>query len=278
MSAARSSRPARSWGRGALLVVLAALWLVPTYLLVVNAMTAPEDYAGHPRWLPGGFALFDNIATAWDVGGFGPAVRNSLVYALVSAGAAVLVATLAAYAVTALPMRRPGLWFWVVYAGTLLPLQVFARPLFLGAVEAGLYDTWALLGVVYVAICIPFAFFVVRNFLVTLPPEVAEAARLDGAGWTRMFTAIHLPMARPAMAAAFVFQFVWVWNELFFAITLSISPEVQPVMAALARLQTDGTSASPPVLMAAALVVSLPTVLVFFTFQRFFRAGVRSNL
>lgn len=264
--------------RAVTLVVLALLWLVPTYLLVVNAMTAVDDYVGEPTWLPNGFALFDNIATAWDVGGFGPSVRNSLYYAVFSAGAAVLIATMAAFAVTIMPIRRPTLWFWFIYVGTLLPLQIFARPLFLGAVEVELYDTWAVLTVVYIAICIPFAFFVVRNFLATMPGELSEAARLDGAGWVRMFWSIHLPLARPAMAAAFVFQFVWVWNELFFGITLSISPEVQPVMAALARLQTDGTSASPPVLMAAALLVSVPTVVVFFVFQRFFQAGVRSNL
>lgn len=267
-----------SWVRGVVLVGLAALWLVPTYLLVVNAMTATGDYTGSPRWLPSGFALFENVATAWEVGGFGPSVRNSLFYALFSAGAAVLIATMAAFAVTIVPVRRPAVWFWFIYAGTLLPLQIFARPLFLGSVEAGLYDTWALLSLVYIAICVPFAFFVVRNFLVTLPPELSEAARLDGAGWTRMFREIHLPLARPAMAAAFVFQFVWVWNELFFGITLSISPEVQPVMAALARLQTDGTAASPPVLMAAALLVSVPTIAVFFVFQRFFQAGVRANV
>ncbi|TDV38567.1 carbohydrate ABC transporter permease [Actinophytocola oryzae] len=267
-----------AWARGVTLVVLALLWLVPAYLLVVNAMTATEDYTGTPLWLPHSFALFDNVATAWEVGGFGPSMRNSLYYAIFCAGVAVLVATLAAFAVTIMPIRRPVLWFWFVYAGTLLPLQVFARPLFLGAVAVELYDTWTVLTVVYIAICVPFAFFVVRNFLVTMPPELVEAARLDGASWSRMFASIHLPLARPAMAAAFVFQFVWVWNELFFGITLTISPQVQPVMAALARLQTDGTAASPPVLMAAALLVSVPTVVVFFAFQRFFRAGVRSNL
>jgi ABC-type glycerol-3-phosphate transport system permease component len=266
------------WLRNIVVVGLALVWLVPTWLLVVNAMTPGDEYTGEAQWLPKGFGLFGNIRTGWEAADFGLTIRNSVLYGLVCAGAAVLIATLAAYALVVMPIKRKAVWFWVVYTGTLLPLQVFARPLFLVASDLDLYDNSLGLSIVYIAICVPFAMFVVRNYLTTVPPELAESARLDGAGWWRLFRSIHLPLARPAMAAAFVFQFVWVWNELFFGITLSLSPEVQPVMAALAGLQGNYSNVGPPALLASALLVSLPTIGLFFGFQRFFVTSLKANI
>lgn len=263
--------------RNVVIIVLALVWLVPTYLLVINAMTSNEKYGGSPRWLPNSFAFVDNARQAWKAAEFGPAIGNSLLYATVCAAVAVLVATMAGFAVVVVPVRRPALWFWLIYSGTLLPLQVFVRPLFVAAADTGLYDTWLGLAIVYVAICVPFAFFVVRNYLTMIPHEVTEAARIDGAPWWRIFTAIHVPLARSAMGAAFIFQFVWVWNELFFGISLSFSPGVRPVMAALAGLQGSYSAVGPPVVLAGALLVSLPTIVIFVAFQRLFVASLRSR-
>ncbi|MFE6736543.1 carbohydrate ABC transporter permease [Microbacterium sp. NPDC057650] len=264
--------------RNTAVVVLALIWAVPTYLAIVNAMTPVESYTGSPQWLPSGFALFDNLAAGWQAGSFTAPFLNSLLYATLGAGFAVLLATLAAFGLVVMPTKRKKLWFWLIYAGTLLPLQVFALPLYQAGVALDIYDTKVILIIVYVALCIPFGFFVTRNFMVTLPPEIAQAAKIDGAGWLRMFTEIHLPLVRPAMVAAFVFQFIFIWNELFFGISLTISNENQPVMAAVATLQTQGSSLSQPAVLATALVVSLPAILVFLFFQRFFVAGLTTNL
>jgi multiple sugar transport system permease protein len=121
-----------------------------------------------------------------------------------------------------------------------------------------------------VALAVPFAFFVNRNFMITVPKEIAESAQLDGASWFRMFVSIHLPLARSALLAAFIFQFTWIWNDLLFGITLSLSPNVRPVMATLADLNGSYSTVGPPVVLAGALVASVPTVALFFVFQRFF--------
>lgn len=259
-------------------LALALIWLVPVYLIVVNAITDEAQYDGTPRWFPGSFGFFGNLSSAWNAANFGQTAVNSLIYSTFCAAAAVFIATLAAYALVALDLRRPALWFWIIYAGTLLPLQVFARPLFLAEAEMNLYDSKRGLSIVYVALCIPFAMFVVRNVLTTVPKEIPEAARLDGANWFQMFLHVHLPLARSAMAAAFVFQFVYIWNELFFGITLSISPDVQPVMASLATLQGPYSTTSQPAVLAVAIVVALPTIVLFLGFQRFFVSSLKTNL
>lgn len=263
--------------RNTVVVLVALLWFVPTYLLLVNGLTSVGGYSGSPRWYPNSFGLFSNIRAAWNLADLGPAMANSLYYSVASSAGAVLLASLAAFAAAIMPVRRRALWFWLIYAGTLLPLQVFLRPLFLAYANTGLYDTQMGMVIIYVAIAIPFAFFVLRNFAVTLPAEVIEAARLDGASWWRVFRSIYVPLSKSAMVAAFVFQFVAVWNDLLFGITLATSRNIRPIMAALADLQGNYSNVGPPVVLAGALVVSLPTVVIFFLSQRFFVSSLKLN-
>ncbi|REF36955.1 carbohydrate ABC transporter permease [Thermasporomyces composti] len=261
--------------RNVVLVALALVWLIPTYLLVVNALTPAEEYTGSPVWIPVGFGFVDNLAEAWASADLGLGIANSLLYATMSAAIAVLAAALASFAVVVMPIRRRGLWFWLIYTGTLLPLQIFLAPLFKAYVGVQIYDTQIGLVLIYSAVCVPFAFFVVRNYLTTVPVEITEAAQLDGAGWFRLFWLIHLPLARSSLLAAFIFQFTWVWNDLLFGITLSTSPNIRPVMAALAELNDGYASLGPPVVLAAALAVSVPTVVLFLAFQRFFVSSLK---
>lgn len=261
--------------RNGLLIVLALIWLTPTYLLVVNAVTPAADYDGSPDWVPTGFGLIGNLREAWASADLGLGIMNSLLYSSLSAGLAVLAAALASFAVVVMPTRRRGLWFWLIYSGTLLPLQIFLAPLFKAFVGVRLYDSQMGMVLIYTALCIPFAFFVVRNYLTTVPREVTEAAQLDGAGWLRLFWQIHLPLAKSSLLAAFVFQFTWVWNDLLFGITLTTSPNIRPVMAAMAELNGGYSALGPPVVLAAALLVSLPTVVVFLAFQRYFASSLK---
>lgn len=257
------------------LTVLSVLWLVPTYLLVVNAFVPVDQYTGSPTWWPTGFGLVDNLRIAWEASDLGLSLASSLLYAGSSGAIAVVAAATASFAVVVIPVARPQLWFWLIYSGTLFPLQIFLIPLFRGYVSLGLYDTQLGLVLVYSALCIPFAFFIVRNYLVTVGREVTEAAQLDGASWARIFVRIHLPLVRSSLLAAFVFQFTWVWNDLLFGITLTTSPNIRPVMAAIAELDGGFSTLGPPVVLAAALAVSLPTVVLFLAFQRFFVANLR---
>ncbi|OEV08272.1 carbohydrate ABC transporter permease [Streptomyces nanshensis] len=250
------------------------LWLIPLYLLIVNALTPAGGYTGTPDWAPRGFAVLDNLRIAWSEAGVGESFLVSLLYAVVCGAVAVLVAAMAAFAVVVLPVPRPAFWFWLIYSGTLFPLQMFLAPLFGLYADANLYDTRLGLMLVYVAWAAPFAFFLVRNQMTTMPPEITEAAMLDGASFRRIFWRIHVPLMSSGLGAAFIFQFTAVWNDLLLGITLSRSPEVQPVMAALMTLNSAYASSGPPVILAGALIVSVPTLLVFLLFRGLFLRGV----
>ncbi|MEW1925669.1 carbohydrate ABC transporter permease [Streptomyces sp. NPDC088360] len=253
------------------------LWLIPLYLLVVNALTPVAQYTGKPDWTVQGFGLVENLETAWDVAGIGDSFQASLLYAVVCGLAAVLIAAMAAFAVVVLPIPRPAFWFWLIYSGTLFPLQIFLAPLFGLYADANLYDTRLGLMLIYAAWAVPFAFFLIRNQMTTMPPELTEAALIDGASFRRIFWRIHVPLMKAGLAAAFIFQFTAVWNDLLLGITLSRSPDVQPVMAALSTLNNAYSSTGPPVILAGALIVSLPTLLLFLVFRGLFLRGVTAS-
>lgn len=261
--------------RNSLIVFASLIWLVPSYLIVVNAFTPVADYTGTPNWYASSMALISNVRKAFAATNVGHGMLNSLMYAALGGVVAVLAAALASFALVVMPARRPAVWFWIIYVGTILPLQAFLSPLFNGYAKLSLYDTQYGMLLIYIALCVPFAFFVVRNYMTTIPPSMAEAAHMDGAGWLRTFLRIHLPLSRSALLAAFIFQFTWIWNDLLFGITLSTSPNVRPVMATLADLTGNYSTVGPPVVLAGALIASLPTVILFFTFQRFFVRSLR---
>jgi multiple sugar transport system permease protein len=258
--------------------LLTLLWLVPAYLAVVNAAVPADEYAGSAQWLPQGFALIENTRLAWTEAGLGEGVINSLAYASLGAGIAAFVALLGGFAIVMMPLRRRALWFWLLYAGTLFPFQIFLAPLFEGYVDFGIYDTHVGLVAIYAAITVPFAFFVMRNSATTVPREIIEAAMLDGASWWRILRSIFAPLSKPAIGAVFVFQATWIWNDLLFGITLSQSSGVRPVMAALANLQGVATEVGVPVVLAGALLVSVPTILLFIAFQRVIVRGLRATV
>ncbi|MEU7581410.1 carbohydrate ABC transporter permease [Streptomyces sp. NPDC041068] len=253
------------------------LWLVPLYLLIVNALTPAAEYAGKPEWTLQGFDLWENAQTAWDVAGIGDSFQASLLYAVVCGLVAVLVAAMAAFAVVVLPIPKPAFWFWLIYSGTLFPLQMFLAPLFGLYADTNLYDTRLGLMLVYAAWAVPFAFFLIRNQMTTMSAELTEAALIDGASFRRIFWRIHVPLMKAGLGAAFIFQFTAVWNDLLLGITLSRSPDVQPVMAALSTLNNAYSSTGPPVILAGALIVSVPTLLLFLVFRGLFLRGITAS-
>src|SRR4051794_26926894 len=106
--------------RNVLVVLVALLWLVPTWLVVVNAFTPSDKYTGAPRWWFASGGLFTNIRTAFSTAAVGQGLVNTLIYAVCGAALAVLIAVAASFAVTVMPVKRPALWFWVIFIGTVL--------------------------------------------------------------------------------------------------------------------------------------------------------------
>lgn len=261
--------------RRGVLLVLGLLWLIPVYLLVVNAMRPSTAYDASRVWIPDTeIGIVDNIRLAWDAAGLGPSIASTLLYSVASPAIAVVLGAMAGYAIVVLRLRAGFWWFTLLFGGTIFPIQMLLIPLFLGYSGTDLYDRRAGLLLVYTAVCVPLAAFVMRNFFTGVAYSIYEAARVDGAGVWRIFWRVYLPLAVPALSAVLILEFTFVWNDLLFGLTLSQTDTVRPVMTALSSLSSAYSGTTVPVVLAAGLVMSLPTVLVFLGAQRIFARGL----
>lgn len=275
---AKTAARLRTGVRHAVLLLLGAVWIVPLYLVSINATVGPEEYARKSIWAPPRqFALGDNAGAAWATAKLGEAVGSTLLYAAGGALLAVAVAALAAYAIVGLRLRHGFFWFMLLYLGTIFPFQMYLAPLYTLYVGTDLYNTRFGLLLFYTAIAVPFAVFVVRNHFLAVPRDITEAARLDGASALRVFANVFVPLSLNAFAAVFILQFTWIWNDLLFGLTLSRSEDVRPIMAALAALQGQYASTGVPVALAGTLICSIPTFVLFFAVQRVFVSGLRAS-
>ena len=260
------------------LILLSAVWILPLYVVLINAVASPEDYAQKGRLeVPDGFAFFDNVSEAWNTARLGEAVGSTALYAIGGAVLAVLVAALAAYAIVSLEIPHGFLLFMVIYLGTIVPAQMFLSPLYTMFIDWNLYNTRVGLLIFYTAIAVPFATFIIRNHFTSIPHDLGEAARLDGASAMTVFRHIFIPLSLNAFATVFILQFTWIWNDLLFGLTLSRDENVRPIMTALASLQGQYSRSGIPVVLAGALIVSIPTFVLFFAVQRVFVRGLKAT-
>ncbi|MCX5139506.1 MULTISPECIES: carbohydrate ABC transporter permease [unclassified Streptomyces] len=253
--------------------LLAVLWLLPIALVLVTSVRSFDDVAAHGVGsLPHSFTL-DGFRQAWVDGGQQRALINSLLVTIPSVLLSLLLASTAAFALSRydVPLRRTLLL--LMLGGNLLPPQILLVPVSKLSELLGLYDSlYALIGV-QVGFGIGFYVFVLHGFMRSIPPEIQQAAVIDGAGPWQIYTRIILPLAKPAMAALSALSFTWIFNDLLWAITVLRTDTRMPITASLIGLQGQYVSMWN-VIAAGSVIAAAPTVIVFLKFQRHFVAGL----
>jgi multiple sugar transport system permease protein len=259
-----------------LAVLLGALWIVPFYYAVVTVFKSTADYAGGgPLALPTAVTpILGNVGAAWQQTQMGVGMANSLLYGVVGAASAVFFAAMAGYALARIvfPGRTP--WFMAIFSGTIFPFQIYLIPLFQMYARVGLFNTRLGMLLAYVAICIPFPTLVLKNYMAEIPRELDEAARIDGASHPHIFASVILPNCTGPLVALFLLQFTWIWNDLIFSMVLTQDASKRSVMNALMVFQGNYAGTTPNLVITAATLASLPTVLVFLLLRRYFMHGL----
>ncbi|SHG27963.1 multiple sugar transport system permease protein [Kaistia soli DSM 19436] len=255
-------------------LILTVFWVLPIALLIMSAFKTPIEFSSTSTLaLPQSFHLFDNIARAW-AKGMASGFVNSAIYGVVASVISVILAAMAAYGIVRLRIPQGMFWFLLIYSGTIFPFQMYLIPLFNLYLDTGLYDTRIGIIAFYVAITIPFCMFVMRGFFLTVSWQVQEAAALDGANSWQTFWRIMMPMARAPLILLILIQFTWIWNDLLFGLVLTKSESVRPIMVALAGMQGVYGASDGPSVIAATLVGSAPTLILFLALQRYFVRGL----
>ncbi|UPG73849.1 ABC transporter permease subunit [Roseomonas gilardii subsp. gilardii] len=286
-----------------LLLLLGVLSLLgPLWLAFV---AATQDIAGANavpmRLLPGPH-LWENLQAAWLRGDLGTRFLTSFVVAVGVMAGKILIAMLAAFAVVFFDWRAKALVFWLIFVTLMLPLEVRIVPTYAVATNAlrpfqAILDLtgatwlvrqlsgieialqWRMLnsytGLILPLVATATGTFLYRQFFMTIPEELVEAARMDGAGPIRFLRDILLPLSRTNMAALATIMFVYAWNQYLWPLLVTTEPDRSTVMVQLARMIPRGDGLPEwNIVMAAALVVMLPPLLIVLLMQRWFVRGL----
>jgi raffinose/stachyose/melibiose transport system permease protein len=272
-------RAVRRVGRAVLtqvpLIVLALYALVPLCLLLLNSFRSDDQIKQTPVGFPTVWH-FDNFVNAWNTAGYTLAFRNSIIVSGCTIAIVCLLGGMAAYSLALL--KLPGgavMGLYYLFAST-IPGILYLVPLFAIWYHLHLVDTLQGIILIYSAVYMPFGIFLLRSYFVGLPPELTDAAKVDGCSEFGVFSRIVLPLSWPAFGSVGLIIGVWTWNEFIFAVTFLHTDQTETVAVRFNAFVGQYVS-NYAYMAAAGMIMILPAVLAFLSLQRRFIAGLTSG-
>jgi len=254
------------------LIILAIFSLGPLVILAFNSLrTTPQisaqpfGFPSQPRW--------QNFSDAWINGNYSVTMQNSTFIVVATIAGVLVIAGLGAYSLARLKPRGADVITMYLLVGTSVPMQLFMVPLFFMWQKLGLIDTLLGVVIIYWATQSPFATFLIRAFMMAIPKDFDEAARIDGASEWQVFTQIVIPIVWPGFLTAGLVAGIGVWNEYLIALTFLHSPDVKTVTTSLSAF-AGRFSQDWGLISAAAMIMVIPVAIVFLNLQRQFVEGL----
>lgn len=252
---------------GAFLAAMPFLWVITTSLKTNGTLYKPPIlFPTHFEW--------ENYKKAWDAAPFPRFFLNSAIMTVALTISQTFLSALAGYAFARMKFPGRNVLFLIVLGTLMIPFPVTLIPNFLTVNHLGWVDT-------YQALIVPrtvsaFAIFLFRQFFLSIPKELEEAARLDGAGPFRIFWSVVLPLSGPVLAANAIFSFLFAWNDFLWPLIVTNSTEMRTVQVGLASFQGQyGTFWT--LLCAATVIITLPALLAFLAAQKRFIEGITAT-
>ncbi len=253
---------------------------LPVYVTFVASTQTSEQVLAAPMSLWPGNQLIENYKAVLFSGGgvassapVGRMMLNSLIIALVIAIGKIVISLLSAFALIYFRFPYKGLIFWMIFVTLMLPVEVRIMPTYNVMASLNLLDSYT--GLTLPLVASATATFLFRQFFMTVPDELTEAARIDGAGPMRFFWNILLPLSRTNIAALFVILFVYGWNQYLWPLLITTSESMYPVVIGIKRMIPGGDAAAEwNLVMATAMLAMLPPVLVVVLMQSWFVKGL----
>ncbi|MFY0663176.1 MAG: carbohydrate ABC transporter permease [Natronospirillum sp.] len=256
------------------LIIALVMWLLPLLAVFLTSVRSIADINAGNYWgMPSEIMLIENYTEVFRRTNMSRYIVNSLLITLPAAFGAVALSALAGYALAKYHFRGNVLLLALFIGGNFVPFQILMIPVRDLTLSLGMYDSIQGLVIFHIAFQTGFCTLFMRNFMVDIPEELIESARLEGASEFRIFFTIVLPLVRPALAALVVLIFTFVWNDYFWALVLMQSDEVRPVTAGISALKGQWL-ASWQLISAGSIVAALPPVALFFIMQKHFIAGL----
>ena len=262
------------WGIANLLVVLYAI--IPL-LWIVSLSFKPPGTVKDGSFIPKEWT-FDNYKDIFDAGDFTSALRNSIGIGLITTFIAVLLGTMAAYAVARLDFPGKKLLIGAALLIAMFPQVSLVTPMFNIERAIGLFDTWPGLILPYITFALPLAIYTLSSFFREIPWELEKAAKMDGATPFQAFTKVIAPLAAPGVVTAAILVFIFAWNDLLLALSLTSTNRAITAPVAIANFTGSSQFEEPTgSIAAAAVVITIPIIIFVLFFQRRIVAGLTSG-
>jgi ABC-type glycerol-3-phosphate transport system permease component len=264
---ARDHRAPQRWLLLALMFLLAVSALFPLYFMVSASLRTQLDWDRSKLGLPTTLALHA-FHDAWVGAKVGTYLRNSAIITALTVTLTVVTSSMAGFAFSKVRWRLRNATYLFVLAWLAIPPVVLIVPIYVEMVDLGLIDKYWSVIFLYTALNTPFNTYLMTAFFRSLPDELVEAARMDGASVHQIFVRVLIPLARPALATLVVFNVLYVWNEFVFSLLLLQSDSVKTLTVGVLQLQGRFTT-NYPALMAGLLIASAPVIAAYLFFQRY---------
>ncbi len=256
----------------ALMLSMAVAAIYPVYYMIETSLKSRAAWTADQFGLPIPPTL-DNYAVLLADGRIPVWFLNSVIVTTASVVAATVVATLAADAIARMSFRGRTFLLRLLVALMVVPPAVLVLPLFLGMQPLGLTNTHAGVVIIYIGMLVPFSVYMLSSFFRTLPVEIFEAARIDGASPLRILRSIVVPLSGPGFVTLIVVNAMWVWNELLIALVFLQDDRLRTLMAGLTTMR-GRYAINEPLVMAGMFLGALPILLLFLFGQRYFVRGL----
>ena len=274
------NRPLLTLASHAILVLGVAIVAFPVYVTLVASTHTAQEVLQAPMPLLPGTHLVENYLTVLargsgeSVAGVGRMMVNSLISALVIAIGKIAISLLSAFAIVYFRFPLRSFFFWMIFVTLMLPVEVRIMPTYKVVSDLGMLDTYAGLTVPLIASAT--ATFLFRQFFLTIPDELAEAARIDGAGPLRFLRDVVVPLSRTNIAALFVILFIYGWNQYLWPLLVTTREDMYTAVIGIKRIIVSGGDAAMEwnLVMATAMLTMVPPALVVLLMQKWFVKGL----
>ena len=263
-----------NWFCAGVLLVFAAIWVIPLLWALDTSLKPDAVIAAHPTsWWSATWTLHA-YKLLFNLGNIQTWYLNSFVISLLSAVFAVVACSMAGFAIARTRFTGRRVIYGLIAAGLLIPPQVLIVPMFNEFNFAHLLNTYWVQ--VLPAVAVPIAVIIFVAFFTGIPASLAEAARVDGASWWRIYRRIYIPLSKPAISAVFIFTFVWKWNDFLWPLLTLTNTRIMTLPVGLSQV-SSAFGIQYAEIMASAVLGALPLIVVFLLFQRQIVEGIATT-
>ncbi|MGB9614121.1 MAG: carbohydrate ABC transporter permease [Fervidobacterium sp.] len=254
--------------------IIVTVWMTPFVITLFTSFKSMDDIFMNPNVLtPPTKWHFENFKIAWIESHMARYFANTLFVATISTLGALFLSSLSAFALSWYEFKLKKFLIILFVTGMLIPFQMLLIPVYAFSFKTGLYDTLTGVILFHIAFQIGFCTFFLRNFMVTIPTSLFEAAKIDGANDFTIYWRIILPLLKPAIAALAILEFTWIWNDYLWSLILLQSDAKKTVTIGLTSLQGQWIT-SWNIIAAGSLIAAIVPIIVFILFQKYFIQGL----